>query len=177
MNKNIVSLKIIGYYDHANLGDEEYKISFKKLFDEYLTPYTTYTIDFIDCDKLQTCQFSDSDIIILGGGDVLTDYFLDKIISKFSSTKNKILAVSVGLPFTSTLLNTHKLNIIDYIFIRTLQDLSLFQQYFYPHRIMYIPDISYLLAPNIVQKSIKIIDSSIKDIYIKLHMLKYCGKK
>ena len=33
------------------------------------------------------------DIIIIGGGDVLNDYFLDKVASKFTGAKNKILAV------------------------------------------------------------------------------------
>lgn len=143
----IKNIKIIGYFDHCNLGDEQYKTTYNYIFSKYVKNYTdtSYNIDFIDCDKLHTYNINDDDIILIGGGDILNDYFLDKIIAKFTSKKNKIIALSVGLPFTSTLINTNKLNIIDYIFIRTLQDIELFKRYFDKNKIFYLPDISYFL--------------------------------
>ena len=77
----MLNLKIIGYYDHANLGDQQYKKSFVDLFKSYLK--YDYTLDFYDCDKIKEISFKESDIIILGGGDVLNNYFLDSIIIKF----------------------------------------------------------------------------------------------
>lgn len=142
----MLEIKIIGYYEHFNAGDEQYKESFQKIFQKY-------NLQFIDCDKLHECKFIDSDIIVLGGGDVLNNYFLDKIISVFSGKQNKIIAVSVGLPFQSVLVNTNKLNIIDYVFLRTKQDITLFQQYFHPSRVFYLPDISnFLITDNTVQR-------------------------
>ena len=138
-------LKIIGYFGHCNLGDEQYLTSFKEILTTFMPVDQIYTVDFYDCDKIKDYSFSEDDIIIIGGGDVLNDYFLDKIASQFTGAKNKILAVSVGLPFKSVLTNTNKLDIIDYIFVRTLQDISLFSNYFHPHRICYLPDISYIL--------------------------------
>lgn len=137
---------MVGYYDHFNLGDEQYKTTFCNLFKTCIPKNMEHTIDFIDCDKLKVTAFDDDDVIVLGGGDVLNDYFLDKIIAKFGGSNNKIIAISVGLPFTSTLIDTTKLNIIDYIFVRTQQDISLFMNYFHPHRVRYIPDISYFLV-------------------------------
>lgn len=37
-------------------------------------------------------------IIIIRGCDILNDYFLDKINDKFKNKKNKIIAVSIGMP-------------------------------------------------------------------------------
>jgi hypothetical protein len=151
MNKKITkNINIIGYYNHGNIGDEQYKLSFESLFLKlFNNSEISYNLNFYDCDKINTVSFDVKDIIILGGGDVLNDYFLDKIISKFQGTNNKILAVSVGMPFPSVLTDTNKLNIIDYIFLRTKQDIHLFEKYFYPHRIMYLPDISLELILNV----------------------------
>ena len=140
------NIYIIGYYGHANSGDEQYRLTFKYIFDTYLPPSNIkYTIIHIDCDIIVDRVFNDNDIIILGGGDILTDYFLDQIILKFRNKPNKILAVSVGIPYIDIVINTNKLYIIDYIFLRTKQDLDIVKKYFHPQKIYYIPDISYFL--------------------------------
>ena len=136
---------VIGYFGHSNTGDEQYLLTFNYLLKTFLPNPAHFNIQYIDCDHIKTHTFQDSDIIILGGGDVLNNYFLDQIISKFINKPNKILAVSVGLPYTDIIINTNKLNIIDYIFVRSKQDIPLFQQYFHPHRIFYLPDISYFI--------------------------------
>ena len=145
-NKNIL---IVGYYDHNNLGDEQYKITFNLLLS------FKYNIRYLDCDKLSKKDIDQDTIIILGGGDVLNEYFLDKLNNILDKNhKNKVLAVSVGLPYNNILTNTNKLSILDYIFIRTEQDLGLFKKYFDSNRIIYLPDISLLLKieVNITQE-------------------------
>lgn len=152
-NKNSmknINFNIIGYYDHKNIGDEQYKISFESLFLKlFYDLKISYNLNFYDCDKINMVDFEEDDIIILGGGDVLNEYFLDKIISKFKGTTNKIIAMSVGLPFKSVLTDTNKLKIIDYIFLRTKQDIHLFEKYFHQQRILYLPDISFELILNL----------------------------
>lgn len=168
MNKQIY---VIGYYEHYNIGDEQYKNTFNYIFNKFLSDYD---IKYIDCDIIELKEFNESDIIILGGGDILNEYFIDKIINKFKNTKNKIIGVSVGIPYVDIIINTNKLNIIDYIFVRTKQDVKLLKEYFNSDRILYLPDISYYLLKcesilknerfdeilseiNIVKKSKKII--------------------
>ena len=143
----VLSLKIVGYYEHNNFGDDQYKLSMNKLFSTYLNSQD-YEIDFLDCDKIYLTTFMDTDIIIIGGGDILNPYFLNKINSKFSGKPNLIIGLSVGLPYPKILIETSLLEIIDYIFIRTTQDLQIFNQYFHYDRIYYIPDLSYLLSNN-----------------------------
>ena len=141
-------LYIIGYYGHYNTGDEQYKLTFKYLF-------PTYDLHFLDCDQLISYNISqpfvDSDIIILGGGDILNEYFLDNIHAVFSNKPNKIIALSVGLPYTNILINTPKLNIIDTLFVRTTQDLLLFKEYFHNQHVYYLPDTSMFIENAITQ--------------------------
>ena len=93
MNNN-VKIYVIGYFEHSNIGDEQYKLTFEYFFKKYLVNLN-YTLNFIDCDKISHYTFEDTDIIILGGGDVLNNYFLDKLIKKFNGKVNKIIAVFV----------------------------------------------------------------------------------
>jgi len=134
-----MSIKVIGYFGHGNTGDEQYKSTFKYVF-------KNHNLEFIDCDKIKLHSFKADDTIVLGGGDILCDYFLDAIISVFKGTPCKIIAVSVGLPFTDILVNTSKLFIIDYIFLRTRQDTLLFSQFFHKSKIFYLPDISQFMT-------------------------------
>ena len=150
----VLNLKIIGYYGHYNVGDEQYKISFVSAFEQYLRNASNYTLDFYDCDKIQSITFSETDIIIIGGGDILNDYFLDKINKKFSNTENIIIGMSIGMPYVRILIETDKLNIIDYIFIRTTEDLALFEKYFFKDRVFYLPDLSFILSENVRNKQI-----------------------
>lgn len=148
---NIKNIYVIGYFGHGNLGDEQYKITFNFIFNTFLpkNDLNNYNINYLDCDTIKKHEFNDTDIIILGGGDILNDYFLDKVILKFRNKPNKIIAVSVGIPYIDIIINTNKLNIIDYIFVRTKQDLDLFKEYFHVHRIFYLPDISYYLLNQV----------------------------
>lgn len=168
----MTSLKIIGYYNHFNLGDDQYKSAFNKILSSHFN--NSLNIEYIDCDKINTYNFQKDDIILVGGGDVLNDYFIDKLISVFHNKLNKIIAISVGLPFISFLTNTTKLYIFDYIFIRTKQDLNLFTTYFHPNRIFYIPDISYVnidtckIESSILNDIIKIRNTNKKIVTLSL---------
>ena len=149
--KNKPRIIVVGYYNHANLGDEQYKETFQYVIDNYLSTFTNTTV-FVDCDKFKNFILFETDVIILGGGDVLNYYFLDQIHAKLSGKPNKLLAVSVGLPYADILTNTDILGIIDYIFIRTQQDMNFLLQYFAPERIFYLPDISFFLREIRVPK-------------------------
>jgi hypothetical protein len=149
---------VIGYYNHHNLGDEQYRITFTTMFERYLADFQFYTLHFLHCDDLDKHTFTSKDVIILGGGDVLNDTFLDAISRKFRGKTNKVLAVSVGIPYMHIVVDTKKLAIIDFVFLRTQQEMGVLQEYFTPQRVFYLPDISYFLineergdviAPNV----------------------------
>ena len=144
-NDEIVDHKriiVIGYYDHRNMGDDQYLYAFNYINNHFLKVDTPVLL--IDCDKLFDFDILPGDVIFVGGGDILNDYFLDKINNKFSTLKNKIIAVSVGSPYIGTIVNTNKLHVIDFLFVRTRQDLEIISHYFNPDHVFYIPDISIL---------------------------------
>lgn len=58
---------IVGYYNHDNLGDEQYKETFEYMLDKYLPLKRNYNIQFVDCDLLSTIPIRDTDVILLGG--------------------------------------------------------------------------------------------------------------
>ena len=132
---------IIGYYGHSNLGDEQYKITFDYIFSYY---YQHSEITWMDCDQIESYTFNDTDIIILGGGDVLNPYFLDPIYQMFKNRPNRLFAVSVGIPYLGIL--THPgIRRFDAIFLRTRQDLDRLSEYYNPTRIHYLPDVSGII--------------------------------
>jgi hypothetical protein len=131
------NILVVGYYNHYNLGDEQYKISIKYLLHKVL-PDISFDVQFIDCDKLDLFDILPNTVIILGGGDVLNTYFLDKINTKITpEIKIKdnltVIALSVGIPYNNIFINhvhKQKLEIFDTIFLRTRQDISLFSLHF-----------------------------------------------
>jgi hypothetical protein len=180
---------VVGYYNHFNLGDEQYKVTIPYLLglierttqdkpadqDQDQELFTAnYRLDrganvhganvhgakvhgakvqFVDCDRLASYQVPPHAIIVMGGGDILNQYFLDKLNAKFSmETKvrgnHTILAFSVGIPYNDIFTvreQREKLEILDHVFLRTLQDIPIFGRYFDKTRLHYLPDTSCLV--------------------------------
>ena len=130
----MTNVLVVGYYNHCNLGDEQYKHSIHHII-THLPTYKPKTVEFVDCDKLADLVIPENCVVLLGGGDVLNNYFLDKINQKFIDMENrpKIIAFSVGIPYNSIFLqpeNLKKLDIFDHIYLRTQQDIPLFSQFY-----------------------------------------------
>jgi hypothetical protein len=78
-----------GYLGKFNCGDDAFVDVFKYLHKKYY-PHCEITYRY-------ECSAND-DLVILGGGDVINPYFVDKI--KHCKTKN-VIAVGIGLPYLS----------------------------------------------------------------------------
>lgn len=165
------NILVVGYYDHYNIGDEQYKFSIRYILENLLAK-SPQIIDFIDCDKLHAHDTNKYSTILLGGGDVLNHYFLDKINKKFVKDiqRPKIVAFSVGIPYNSIFLypeNLKKLEIFDYIWLRTKQDIPLFSQYYPANKLGYLPDASCFLLDAVTIRHLTPSQSS-SDLYRKL---------
>lgn len=172
---------IIGYYEHNNIGDDQYIETFQYILNN-LKLNKTNTFEFVDCDTLPNFDIVESDIIIIGGGDILNHYFLDIINVKFKGRNNKIIAVSVGMPYIDILVNTNKLEILDAIFVRTLQDFDTFRCLYSDERIFYLPDISLFMNKinyNVVSKPYNVVSKPVTymNINSKLNRWKKDGYK
>ena len=62
--ENKIRILVIGYFNHNNIGDEQYRITFNYIFYNFLDDYNSYIIVFIDCDELKNFITYNNDIII-----------------------------------------------------------------------------------------------------------------
>ena len=165
-----IHFHVIGYYNHFNWGDEQYKMSIKSVLDQVTNE--PYTSTFVDCDQFinhiqdLSSNFIQNTIFVLGGGDVLNHYFLDKMneainqIIQIHKIKPRTIAFSVGIPYNDIFLKKEhvwKLQIFDHIFLRTNQDISTLDTYLAKYdmshiKVHYLPDVS-CIVPDAISKS------------------------
>lgn len=117
---------ILGWYNHHNIGDESYKITFSKFFNQ------KYDLYFNDN------QDHYHDFLVIGGGDIFSGSFTEAIIQ----SPKPSLAISVTLPLepNQTALNKlHKILVRDSISYNLIKDMN--NSYF-------CPDLGFLLESN-----------------------------
>jgi len=119
---------VYGWYNHENLGDESYKLSFKETWPEH---------EFFFTDNILNIEY---DLCIIGGGDVITEKSL-KIISNFNCPK-----ISISVTITSISL-VPSIYILDHIYVRDMSSYNNLVNYGYTN-VTYIPDISIILKGN-----------------------------
>jgi hypothetical protein len=74
------TISVLGYYDKGNIGDEAYKLAFQKLFPQYKFEFKDHIT-------------GKPEVIILGGGDVLSKGFIE-IIDKHPQARKYALSVN-----------------------------------------------------------------------------------
>lgn len=164
----------LGYYNHKNLGDDLFQYIFTNIFNK-----SGYGIKFIDPNHLSQID-NNVEILICGGGEIFTDYFMAKIIklkNEYETTFNKRLptyAISIGITYPNQIVEnkTHYVDIFDYIICRNKHDYNLLIPRI--KNVIYLPDVVSLLPLILHSKkttfggSIKKYQSSSKTIGIFL---------
>ena len=102
--------EILGWYGHQNIGDESYKLSFPKVF-----PKQTFSFNDPKCTELQTGT------CILGGGDILNEMYVKKLLSVEAARR---MAISISANINSPLALLKQL---DGIYIRDQRSLKFLQ--------------------------------------------------
>jgi len=122
--KNL-KIVVIGFFDRCNLGDETFKLAINKVGDEiksYLE-LDDIEIKYICIDELINLKYDEIfnyDLLLIGPGDVLNDYFLNRINEFLIKGKIKIPIFSISVGGNSNiLLNNDKTYNIDYIITRS----------------------------------------------------------
>ena len=80
-----MKLLVLGWYDHHNIGDESYKLTFKNLFPQH-------SLTFVN--SLKKEDVDECEAIILGGGNVIRKGFIEQL-QKYPH--KKIFALSAGI--------------------------------------------------------------------------------
>lgn len=145
-------VNIIGYYEHNNIGDDQYTLTISYLLIK-LGICQSKEIRFLNSDKLDELLLNPKDVYIIGGGDVLTRYFFNNL--KFLATpafKNtKVIALSAGFPYFDYAL-IQQMEFVDYFFLRSQSDVYHLEPHF-KNRVFYLQDASFLL-PEIFNISV-----------------------
>lgn len=123
-----MQINVLGWY-RDNIGDESYKLAFPLMFPD---------ASFVFSDAPAVGEF---DITILGGGDILSESFVKRLLS--SKSKKKI-AISVSANANSPF---DLLKQLDAIYVRDNLSLKLLKENEVPCQFM--PDIAFLLTPNL----------------------------
>jgi exopolysaccharide biosynthesis predicted pyruvyltransferase EpsI len=142
-----MKILVVGYYNHNNLGDDMYQVAFPKLL-------VGHQLDFIDIIKLKNKSPIGYDLIVLGGGDVMNNYFLKTFSQWHYNNKINVPchAYSIGTPYLS-LVEEGQLDIFDYIVCRNKQDTQTLQKRFGNKNVIYMPD--FVFIEGTFQKKIK----------------------
>ena len=147
-----MKILITGYYDRNNYGDDMYQSSFPRVFPKD-------NIIFVDINKLnqytkEILEKEKFNLVVLGGGDVLTNYFLN-IFNKWyydNQLKLPCHAYSVGVPYLS-IIESGEIDIFDYIVCRNKADAELLQKRFGHKYISYLPDFVFIEPIKILNKT------------------------
>lgn len=132
-----MNIKILGWYNHGNTGDEAYKLAFPLLF-----PPPQYQIEFVE--KIDDDNKSNTDAIILGGGDVFYPSFTQYLPALSSPNVNiKKVAASISLTENS---DFPSLKLFDKVVVRDYRSLDWCDKNGISG--IYLPDATFMLTPD-----------------------------
>lgn len=138
----ISKVLVLGYYDRQNLGDDMFKFIFGKYFEQQWSNCKMLIKNTDDIEQIDP----DTDLVICGGGDIINDYFMEKIKTLTAPIIDRIpiYALGIGFPYISQV-NNHVLNTFDYIAYRTQIDTEAITEFYGSNRAQYYPDLGWLL--------------------------------
>ena len=138
-------LLILGYYFKKNFGDDIFEHVFKGIFKNY--DITIVNLDNIRdiYSQLATNEIKPFDNIIVGGGDLINDYYFNnesitEMKANFGITP--IIFYGIGLSYPNLI---NLLDIGDYFFMRNKTDYTAVKARYTGYYSNYTPDLAYLL--------------------------------
>lgn len=121
------TVAVMGWYNKENCGDESYKLAFPKIFPDY---------NFVFTADLSKEIINNSDAFILGGGDVMSDYYLDQLFG--ISKKKHVFSVSA-----SENINPAKLDKFESLYVRDKKSVEILKQKGVIAK--FVPDFAFML--------------------------------
>jgi polysaccharide pyruvyl transferase WcaK-like protein len=134
-----------GFFNRQNLGDDVFTWVFNRLFSH------NYQVRFINPED-NVWPTENTAAVLVGGGDLINDYFMSQLTPLFSREKFKcpIYAVGVGIPYPD-LIEQGYLDGFDYIIHRTWDVHSRLLARYGPGRVHLAPDLAWLLPSSSIE--------------------------
>ena len=120
-----IKIRHFGYFGHKNTGDDAFTHVFKYLHSKF-NPFATIVYENYFAD-------SDTDIHIIGGGDIINPYFMEQIV-----TTKPVIAAGVGIPY---LANVRYLPKCSEVIMRNKVDATELNYVYYPDLAFLLPKI------------------------------------
>jgi len=133
------SILVCGYYDRDNYGDDAFIAVLARAWGQHRLTFRN--IEVVTPEEVRA-----ADLIVLGGGDLLQEYFLtyiDKNILPYK--RSPLYAVGVSIPFASVI-EQGRLDMIDQFWCRFRSDTETLRKRYGAEAVHYIPDLA-LLTP------------------------------
>jgi polysaccharide pyruvyl transferase WcaK-like protein len=129
------NVMVLGFFNRQNMGDDTYTIVFSQLFNNCDVSYKSL-------DDVHDMSTINTDILIIGGGDIINDYFMTKLQYLLKNYVGRVYGISVGIPYASC---SHYLHIFDHVFVRSMEDYRIASLEIGAKNVSYTPDISVIL--------------------------------
>ncbi len=129
---------ILGFFFRHNLGDDTYVHVFSELLGSHAL------VTFVSMDDLTESHVKDADVIVCGGGDIINDYFIRKLM-RFSSllTLKPCYAISVGIAYKD---DAPLARIFDHLFVRSSTCKDVIVGSTSSSRVTVMPDLAFALS-------------------------------
>ena len=148
--KQLSTVLVLGYFDRGNYGDDLYKYTYTACLSHPQIQYRFMSIDDVKT-ELTPKELDETSAIIMGGGDIINDYFFSPVIvNTIKRFKGVKIALSVGIPFPACI--TY-LDLFDYVTLRSSTDVAAVTERLGERYVGFYPDLTTLIAPGIAPKN------------------------
>lgn len=130
-------ITIFGYYFKKNIGDDAFEYAFRHIL-------RGHELTFVSMENMSKTKIDDSDAVIIGGGDLLNDYYGPHIQKKLLDYTGYKIAIGVGFSFEDCLTRKY-IQSFDDVIIRSRRDLPMVSRELGTLHTHYLPDLVFSL--------------------------------
>lgn len=150
-------IAVLGYYRRHNTGDDCFQYVFEMWQRRHYPHCTLSFFNPYDIGKLP----KDIDIVIIGGGDLINAYFVDRIRTLLLTVGPVIVSmVSVGTPYVNAIPGDDYLDFAHHVCTRNMHDIDLLSRRSPNATVMFFPDMVHALrTPRIEHPLLRRLDA------------------
>jgi len=132
---------ILGFFNRNNLGDDAIAFVWTQFFKQYFHECEVF---LYNTDDVTEPLPLDTSLVILGGGDVINSYFMEKMRPLIQPLSCPVYAIGVGFPYQSSI-QKGEMDIFDFIITRNQEDIYALRQKYTGDYVRYFPDLTFML--------------------------------
>lgn len=139
----------LGFFDRGNLGDDCYRIALSRFLGALSSGGSVTTLCMDEASADVVLESGGCDMIVVGGGDVINPYFMDKLrrlLGALGSARTcPCYALSVGIPYPD---DARYLDVFDHVFVRSRECFDLAVRRVGADNVTLMPDLVFTFPWN-----------------------------